>query len=237
VGAPSRNTQKRRRASTKTITPTKPPLDLNLLRVLLALDRTRYITRAAELLNMRQSGFSSALARLRNYSNDQLFVRTAVGKVLRPYSRRMTEAATAALATIEDGILAQPDFDPANAHGEFSFAMTDLAKIVFLPRLLNHMQRIAPNFNVHSQSLTEEQVQQALSNAKVDLALGYFPAPAGDLFFEQAPAEFTGGDFNCEAALRKTRRLLRAAMSWQRGKLFGLWAPLLLSRRATALLV
>jgi DNA-binding transcriptional LysR family regulator len=134
---------------------------------------------------MSQSGFSSALSRLRGYCDDQLFVRTSAGMVPSPYARRMIDTATAALATIEDGILAQPDFDPTSAHGEFSFAMTDLAEIVFLPRLLNHLQKIAPNVNVHSQSLTEEQVQQALSNGQVDLALGYFPDLTGDLFFRQ----------------------------------------------------
>ena len=134
---------------------------------------------------MSQSGFSSALSRLRRYSNDQLFVRTSAGMVPSPYGRRMIDAATGALATIEDGILAQPDFDPTSTHDEFSFAMTDLAEIVFLPRLLNHLQKIAPNVIVHSQSLPEEQVQQALSNGQVDLALGYFPDLAGDLFFRQ----------------------------------------------------
>ncbi len=134
---------------------------------------------------MSQSGFSSALSRLRMYSNDQLFVRTSVGMVPSPYGRRMIDTAAAALATIEDGFLAQPDFDPGSARGEFSFAMTDLAEIVFLPRLLNHLQKIAPNVNVHSQSLPEEQVQQALSNGQVDLALGYFPDLTGDLFFRQ----------------------------------------------------
>ena len=153
--------------------------------MLLALDRMRHVTRAAELLNMSQSGFSSALSRLRRYSNDQLFVRTNAGMVPSPYGRRMIDAATAALATIEDGILAQPGFDPTSAHGEFSFAMTDMAEIVFLPRLLNHLQKIAPHINVHSQSLPEEQVQQALSNGQVDLALGYFPELTGDLFFRQ----------------------------------------------------
>src|SRR5882757_537737 len=179
------NTLARKGTSIKTIKTTKAPLDLNLLRVLLALDRTRHVTRAAELLNMSQSGFSSALSRLRTYSNDQLFVRTSAGMVPSPYGRRMIDAATAALATIEDGFLAQPDFDPTSAHGEFSFAMTDLGRSSFLPRLLNHLQKIAPNVNVHSQSLPEEQVQQALSNGQVDLALGYFPDLTGELFFRQ----------------------------------------------------
>ena len=102
----------RRRTSIKTIKAGKAPLDLNLLRVLLALDRTRHVTRAAELLEMSQSGFSSALSRLRSYTNDPLFVRTSGGMVPSPYGLRMIDAATAALTTIEDGILAQPDFDP-----------------------------------------------------------------------------------------------------------------------------
>lgn len=38
-----------------TFDPTSP-FDLNLIRILLALDRTRNVTRAAELLNMSQSG-------------------------------------------------------------------------------------------------------------------------------------------------------------------------------------
>jgi DNA-binding transcriptional LysR family regulator len=137
------------------------------------------------MLQMSQSGFSSALSRLRRYSNDQLFVRTGAGMVPSPYGRRMIDAATAALSTIEDGILAQPDFDPNTAHGELSFAMTDLAEIVFLPRLLDHLQRVAPNLNVHTQSLPEQEIHQALSNGQVDLALGYFPDLTGDLFFRQ----------------------------------------------------
>ena len=198
----------RRGPSIKTIKPGKAPLDLNLLRVLLALDRTRQVTRAAELLNMSQSGFSSALARLRSYSNDPLFVRTSAGMVPSPYGRRMIDAATAALATIEDGILAQPDFDPARGQGEFRFAMMDLAEMVFLPRLLNHLQKVAPQFNVHSQSLPEEQVQQALSSGQVDLALGYFPDLTGELFFRQRLYAHT---FAC--IVREDHSLVSGAMS------------------------
>jgi DNA-binding transcriptional LysR family regulator len=134
---------------------------------------------------MSQSGFSSALSRLRSHTNDQLFVRTSGGMVPTPHGRRMIDTATVALATIEDGILAQAEFDPLAARGEFSFAMTDLAEVVFLPRLLKHLQAHAPHINVHSQWLPEEQVQQALSNGKVDLAVGVYPDLTGDLFFRR----------------------------------------------------
>jgi DNA-binding transcriptional LysR family regulator len=157
---------------------------------------------------MSQSGFSSALARLRKHCGDQLFVRTSAGMVPSPYGRRMIDAATAALATIEDGVLAQPDFDPSSAHGEFSFAMPDLAEIVFLPRLLNHLQKVAPNFNVHSQSLPEEHIQQALSNGQVDLALGYYPDLGGSLFFRQRLYSHT---FAC--IVQKNHPLVGSALS------------------------
>jgi len=160
-------------------------LDLNLLRVLLALDRTRHVTKAAEVLHMSQSGFSSALARLRKFSGDQLFVRTTEGMIPSPHGKRLVESATAALATIDDGFLHQSEFDPRNTREDFTFAMADLAEVVFLPRLLNHLQDVAPLANVRTQSLSEEQVPQALSSGQVDLALGYFPELTGDLFFRQ----------------------------------------------------
>ena len=53
--------------------------DLNLLRVLVSLDDTRNVTRAAQQLGMSQSGLSTALNRLRLQFEDTLFVRTAGG--------------------------------------------------------------------------------------------------------------------------------------------------------------
>jgi DNA-binding transcriptional LysR family regulator len=167
------------------MTPRDLPFDLNLLRVLLALDRTRHVTRAAELLNMSQSGFSSALARLRRHCGDELFVRTPRGMVETPQARRFIEVASAATAAVEQQLLAGRAFDPATVRTEFRLGMTDVAEIVFLPRLLDHLERVAPHTTVRCDSLPKESIQQALGDGAADLAMGYFPDLAAQTFYHQ----------------------------------------------------
>ena len=56
-------------------------LDLNLIPYLVAIEETRNVSRAAERLGVSQPRVSTALARLREYFNDPLFVRTSRGAV------------------------------------------------------------------------------------------------------------------------------------------------------------
>jgi DNA-binding transcriptional LysR family regulator len=171
--------------SPETMTRKELPFDLNLLRVLLALARTRHVTRAAELLNMSQSGFSSALARLRRHCGDELFVRSPEGMLETPAARRYIEAAEAAVATVEQQILTPAVFDPSTLQGEFRLVMVDVAEIVFLPRLLEHLGRVAPGFSVRCSVLPKETLQRALADGTADLALGYYPDLASRTFYHQ----------------------------------------------------
>ena len=54
-------------------------LDLNLLRVLAAIHRTGSVTAAGKALALSQPATSNALARLRDYFADDLFVRSPAG--------------------------------------------------------------------------------------------------------------------------------------------------------------
>jgi DNA-binding transcriptional LysR family regulator len=159
--------------------------DLNLLRVLATLERTRSVTRAADALEMSQSGFSTALARLRQRFGDALFVRTQAGMEPTPRARRMIETAQAVLHQVQDGILEQPVFDPATARTEFKLAMADVAEIVFMPRLLRHLAEHAPHARVTCGPLPSEVLPPAMESGEVDLALGYFPDLSAQAFFHQ----------------------------------------------------
>ena len=159
--------------------------DLNLLRVLAALDRTRSVSRAAETLDMSQSGFSTALARLRTRFGDALFVRTPTGMEPTPRARQMIETARNVLGQVQDGIMAPPVFDPATARTEFRLAMADVAEIVFMPRLLHHLQQHAPYARVSCGPLATEALVGALESGAIDLALGYFPDLGAQVFFHQ----------------------------------------------------
>lgn len=159
--------------------------DLNLLRVLLALEKHRHVTKAAQALNMSQSGFSTALARLRAQVDDPLFVRTRGGMEATPRAAAMIEIAKPMLVDVQTQILKQPVFDPRVAHVEFKLAMADVAEVVFLPRLLAHLSAVAPGVSLRSDPWARGALQEGLETGQVDLALGYFPDLSSDSFFKQ----------------------------------------------------
>jgi DNA-binding transcriptional LysR family regulator len=159
--------------------------DLNLLRVLLALHRFHSVTKAADHLDMSQSGFSSALARLRKHTGDSLFVRTSQGMAATPRAEEIIQAALPALKLVERRILAHPTFEAVTARTQFRLVMADVAQIVFLPRLIAHLQQVAPYVTVICEQLTSEALLQALATGEADLALGYFPELLTQAFFHQ----------------------------------------------------
>lgn len=182
--------------------------DLNLLRVLVALESNRSVTRAADALGMSQSGFSTALARLRQQFGDALFIRTATGMEPTPRARRMVQTAQHVLDQVRGGILEQPVFDPATARTEFKLAMADVAEIVFMPRLLRHFEEHAPLVRVSCGSVAPEVLPTAMESGAVDLALGYFPDLASQAFFQQRLYTHT---YAC--MMRRNHPLLGAALT------------------------
>lgn len=117
--------------------------------------------------------------------------RSATGTIPTPRAQRMIEAAINALGTVDDGVLTPAGFDPANARTEFRFAMSDLAEIVFLPRLLGHLQRIAPGASVRCEALSEAHLPQALADGASDLAVGYFPELSAQIYLHQGLYQHT----------------------------------------------
>lgn len=134
---------------------------------------------------MSQSGFSTALARLRRNFNEPLFVRTAQG--MEPTARAVgiAQAAREVLQRVHTQVLLPQPFEPANSSTEFRLIMADVAEIVFLPRLLHHLGQVAPGVRVHSEMLPREGLREALESGRADLALGYFPDLSGAGFYQQ----------------------------------------------------
>ena len=163
----------------------QPGFDLNLLRVLVTLDDKRNVTQAAQALEMSQSGFSTALARLRKHFDDPLFVRTVGGMKPSPRAQVMVETARQVLAQVQEGILDAPVFEPASAQGTLRLAMADVAEIVFVPRLLRHLQQVAPHLDVRTQALPRDTLRLEMEGGTVDTALGFFPELGTSNFFQQ----------------------------------------------------
>ena len=132
-------------------------LDLNLIPYLVALDDTRNVSRAGDLLGVSQPRVSTALGRLREYFGDPLFVRTSRGMEPTPRALALLPAARDALAQIERGLVAPHDFDPAASTHTFSIALSDVGEIVFLPKLLQAFATRA-HANLRSVSLAHDEV-------------------------------------------------------------------------------
>ena len=86
--------------------------DLNLLIAFDALMRERSVTRAADLLKIRQPAMSHSLSLLRTLFQDELFVR--VGTVMQPTARALAlaEPVEQALSMMQTVIHARSEFDP-----------------------------------------------------------------------------------------------------------------------------
>lgn len=159
--------------------------DLNTLKLIVALDETRSVTRAAEILDMSQSGVSSSLAKLRQRFGNPLFVRTTNGMEATPRAAKMAESARDILSRVKTGVLDEEMFDPSVESAHFSLSMADVAEVVFLPKLLATLRMTAPKVTLQSGAHRKEELLVEMEAGRVDLAVGYFPEIGTNAFYQQ----------------------------------------------------
>jgi DNA-binding transcriptional LysR family regulator len=147
-------------------------LDLNLLLVLDALQRTHSVTLAGEQLCISQSGVSNALRRLRDAFGDELFVRTDSGMMATPLAESMAEPIRAALQQIRQTIENRGCFDAANSTRHFRLALSDVGQMSLLPSLLSYFDKYAPNITLETVPLSRHGVAEQMSGGEIDLAIG-----------------------------------------------------------------
>ena len=161
-------------------------LDLNLLRVLTAIDEQRSVSAAAVRLQRSQPSVSAALGRLRAFFSDPLFVRSGNRMQPTPRAVEIMGPVREVLARIGSEIVAAPVFDHAASQRPIVLALSDVGEVVFLPAVIAELRKVAPNASVRSVSLPAEDVADGLEDGAIDLALGYFPNLTRHNFFQQA---------------------------------------------------
>lgn len=123
-------------------------LDLNLLVVLDALLRECSVTRAARELNLSQPAMSAALARLREYFNDDILVAEGRRMVPTAHARNLAPMVARALTDIESLIVVAAVFDPATSERNFRICASDYVAVVLLQPLLAEIEKTAPGISV-----------------------------------------------------------------------------------------
>lgn len=146
-------------------------LDLNLLLVFTAMLRERSVTRAAKRLFLGQPAVSAALARLRGFVGDELFVRTSQGMEPTAFALALAEQLKPVLEGLSEALFSPGGFDPAKSERTFNLGMFDIAEITLAPELLACIAEEAPGVRLALRPVDRENVNLQLDAGALDLAV------------------------------------------------------------------
>jgi DNA-binding transcriptional LysR family regulator len=147
-------------------------LDLNLLRVLAAIHRTGSVTLAGKALALSQPATSNALARLRDFFEDELFVRAPSGLKPTRLCEQLAPAVLAQLLALETLVTGHEEFDPIRSDMQWRLSLSDLGEMLFLPELAGALRSQAPGARLSNISVAANDVAAALETREIDLAIG-----------------------------------------------------------------
>lgn len=184
-------------------------LDLNLLVALDALLTERSITKASERLNLSPSATSNALARLREYFDDELLVQ--VGRRMEPTPRAqgLQEAVRDVLVRVDSAIAIQPQFEAAKSDRVFRIFVSDYTQLVFVPHVLAlaSEERCSARFEFLPQVSNP---QRSLERGEADLLI----IPRGFLSPDHPQETLYTDDFVC--VVWRDSALARGELSFER---------------------
>lgn len=160
-------------------------IDMNLLVVFDAMIEHRSVTRAGEAIGLSQPAMSAAVARLRAWFDDPLFVKTGAEMKATPRALVLAKPVRRVIETVKDEILQRSGFDPQKTDRTFTILMPDIAEVNFLPKLLVRLSQAAPDVRVRTVSKSRPAAAEALESGEAELAVGYFPDLHKAGFFKQ----------------------------------------------------
>jgi DNA-binding transcriptional LysR family regulator len=150
-------------------------LDLNLLLVLDALLEEGSVTAAATRLGLSQPAVSNALRRLRETIGQRLFTRHGRSVVPTPAALALRPVVREALTSLERALFRTSQFEPQQARGVVSLAMSDYWHEQLLPPLVEHLEQNAPGLQLETAPSGEEVLAEALPRGAVDAAIFLHP--------------------------------------------------------------
>lgn len=158
--------------------------DLNLLPIFVALMEERSVTRAAERVGMTQPALSNALSRLRLMLQDQLFIRERYGIQPTPVALELAPAIADALARLDDAVLGQQGFDPAQAERLFTIAPNGYVEFVLVPAVVARLQQVAPGIKLRLTPYGNDLLETGVVSGTTALVLGRIVDPPDNLIVQ-----------------------------------------------------
>lgn len=155
--------------------------DLNLLPVFLVLMEERNVTRAAERLGMTQPALSNALNRLRETMRDPLFIRARYGMKPTQMAEELAPVVASALASIDNAIVGQRDFDPQKAERLFTIAPNSYVEFVLMPVIVARLRELAPGIKVRLTPFGNDLSETGAMSGTTDMVIGRIVDPPDNL--------------------------------------------------------
>lgn len=151
-------------------------LDLNLLRVFDIVMEERHVTRAAHRLAITQPAVSNALRRLREATNEELFIPTPTGVEPTPHAVALWPTVRRALSSLQLALEPQA-FDPRQVGNtiHFTLAMADATAALLVPMLARRFLAEGIHVGLRIVPLTTRDPREMLEQGWADVAVGYFP--------------------------------------------------------------
>ncbi|EJZ22821.1 LysR substrate-binding domain-containing protein (plasmid) [Rhizobium sp. Pop5] len=155
--------------------------DLNLLPVFLALMEERSVTRAAARLGITQPALSNSLNRLRETLRDPLFIRERYGIKPTQLAEEIAPAIEAALAQLDDLVLNQQEFRPAEAERLFTLAPNSYVELVVMPALVARMRELAPGIKLRMTAFGNDLAETGVVSGGTAMVIGRIVDPPDNL--------------------------------------------------------
>lgn len=159
-------------------------LDLNLLRVFDAVYGAGSVSAAARLLGMSQPTVSAALARLREATDDPLFVRAREGVAPTPRAEEIAGPIRDGLARIDQAVVFETSFDPASITRTATLGVVESAEPLLLSSLLPVIRDDAPELSLLLRDLSDQDVSTGLYDGSIDMAVHDTPVEARHIHCE-----------------------------------------------------
>lgn len=150
-------------------------LDLNLLVTFDALVTELSVTRAAARVCVGQPAMSHALARLREFFDDELLFREGGRMVPTEKARALAPRVRELLVQMQALAFAADGFDPAKAVGPFHIALSDPLEALLLPGLMARLRQQAPGIALSVRPIPAWQQLARLDDGEIQIAVGNLP--------------------------------------------------------------
>src|SRR5690625_1409382 len=146
-------------------------MDLNLIRVFVAVYEAGSVTGAADVLQMSQPSVTQALNRLRRITGDELFAKS--GRTIAPTrgAHQLYAQIGHLPASAEAAVGQLVEFDPLTSVETFRMALTDIGQMIFLPTLVSDLAEVAPKSKLDVINLDASKAPRDLAEGKIDIAV------------------------------------------------------------------